>query len=186
MSQMCRKCGSLKFFYQQKGFQVGLFCENCGAWQKWVSKKEQSILKVRGQKILAQNVEVQLSQNLDMGLEVVNIAPENFGLEMENLNTESSNNFGSVPKQTNVDIEAEVEKRVNERLKNMKKVTKVENSVSTEDCPICNGDTMVASNGDSQVELSIFDGILTVTDKAGLKILGMYKINKCPYCGNSF
>ena len=33
-------CGSENFFIQPKGSQTGLYCKSCGAWQKWLNKKE--------------------------------------------------------------------------------------------------------------------------------------------------
>lgn len=39
----CFKCGSKKFFIKEKGCHIGLYCEECKSWQKWVSKKKGSI-----------------------------------------------------------------------------------------------------------------------------------------------
>ena len=44
----CRKCNNGSFYLQQKGFQVGFYCETCGTWMKWASKKEQEIYRNRG------------------------------------------------------------------------------------------------------------------------------------------
>ena len=36
----CRKCGSGDLFIEQHGNQLGLYCSDCGAWQKWLSPEE--------------------------------------------------------------------------------------------------------------------------------------------------
>lgn len=36
----CNKCEGKEMFIMQKGCQIGLYCSECGAWQKWLSKKE--------------------------------------------------------------------------------------------------------------------------------------------------
>lgn len=36
----CRKCGSTDLFTKEKGNNVGLYCSDCGAWIKWLSKDE--------------------------------------------------------------------------------------------------------------------------------------------------
>lgn len=36
----CNKCESKDMFIAKKGPQTGLYCNDCGAWQKWLSKKE--------------------------------------------------------------------------------------------------------------------------------------------------
>ena len=40
MIQKCNKCGSSSLFTAQMGSNIGLYCKNCGAWQKWLSKNE--------------------------------------------------------------------------------------------------------------------------------------------------
>ena len=36
----CKKCGSISLYTKPKGNQTGLYCNNCGAWIKWLSKDE--------------------------------------------------------------------------------------------------------------------------------------------------
>lgn len=40
MIQKCNKCGSSSLFTKQRGSNIGLYCKNCGAWQKWLNKNE--------------------------------------------------------------------------------------------------------------------------------------------------
>lgn len=39
----CRKCGSAEMFIKVNGTQVGLYCADCGAWQKWLGKDERRL-----------------------------------------------------------------------------------------------------------------------------------------------
>lgn len=41
----CKKCGSIALHTEKKGSQVGLYCDECGAWQKWCSKDEQRAIE---------------------------------------------------------------------------------------------------------------------------------------------
>ena len=34
------KCGSMDFFTEPRGCNIGLFCSMCGKWKKWLSKDE--------------------------------------------------------------------------------------------------------------------------------------------------
>ena len=42
MIKQCRKeeCKSTNLFMKPKGQATGLYCEDCGAWQKWITKDE--------------------------------------------------------------------------------------------------------------------------------------------------
>ena len=36
----CKKCGSISLHTEVKGNNTGLYCDDCGAWLKWVGKDE--------------------------------------------------------------------------------------------------------------------------------------------------
>ena len=36
----CRKCGSTSLHTEVKGNNTGLYCDDCGAWQRWLGKDE--------------------------------------------------------------------------------------------------------------------------------------------------
>lgn len=36
----CNKCGSMSLHTEEKGNNVGLYCDDCGAWVKWLGKDE--------------------------------------------------------------------------------------------------------------------------------------------------
>lgn len=195
----CRKCNGTGMFMQQRGMQVGLYCDCCGAWFKWVGKKEQPIYKNRGLKLYPQNMEVTLKGTPSLGVEITPISDksENLGVIGNNeVSTPAVDGpFGGSSKShltEPVNIEEEIERRVQERLKeitkqtNQKKMTSVEiDGDSDAYCSICDGNPLVAEEG-NKVEVSIFSGVMTVTDTSGIEILGLYRLKKCPNCGKMF
>ena len=36
----CKKCGSVSLHTEIKGSNIGLYCDDCGAWVKWLGKEE--------------------------------------------------------------------------------------------------------------------------------------------------
>lgn len=36
----CKKCGSISLHTEVKGNNTGLYCDDCGAWVKWLGKDE--------------------------------------------------------------------------------------------------------------------------------------------------
>lgn len=87
-------------------------------------------------------------------------------------------------------IETEVDRRVQERLKNVaiQENSGKENSsenANSDYCPLCEGEPMV-SDGNSRVEVTVFGGVMTVTDPEGQTIYGIYKLKRCPHCGRIF
>lgn len=36
----CKKCGSVSLHTEVKGNNTGLYCDDCGAWTKWIGKDE--------------------------------------------------------------------------------------------------------------------------------------------------
>ena len=36
----CKKCGSISLHTEVKGNNIGLYCDDCGAWSKWLGKDE--------------------------------------------------------------------------------------------------------------------------------------------------
>ena len=195
MSEVCRICGDSEIFLQNKGAQVGVYCANCGKWIKWLSKKDQAIYKNKGYKVYPQNVEVKLKGNAargvsltpitnDMGLESSVPLPSTTYTEKPRAedNSKLQNNLDS--KQIEEYIEAEVNKRVQDYIEKSKSQA---NGV-VEDigyCPVCDGSPL-ASDNINNVEVSIFSGTLSVTNKEGTQILGLYKLKRCPNCGRIF
>lgn len=40
MTVVCKNCGTVKGFIEEKGTQTGLYCNKCGKWIKWLNKEE--------------------------------------------------------------------------------------------------------------------------------------------------
>lgn len=41
----CTKCGSKDLFLRKSGCNTALYCGDCGAWLKWVGKKERPLVE---------------------------------------------------------------------------------------------------------------------------------------------
>lgn len=52
MKDKCDKCNSSKLFVEIQGNRKGLYCGECGKWQKWITKQELQIAKFKGLKIM--------------------------------------------------------------------------------------------------------------------------------------
>lgn len=54
MDKKCKKCGSEELFIklQNNGKLRGLYCGNCGAYQKFVSEQEMRVCEYRGYKVI--------------------------------------------------------------------------------------------------------------------------------------
>lgn len=198
---MCKKCGSTEYYLQEKGFQIGIYCSSCGSWQKWVGKKNLNEYKMGGHRIHGAHEVIELIKNAPLGVESLGVEDTMsddvpFGdcsLE-SNSNTKSQDNHGITGEKsikiTDAMIEAEVERRLQERMNKME--TEVKSSIESHSdndnstyCPLCEGEPMIP-DGNSRVEITVFGGVLTVTDPNGETIYGIYKLKRCPYCGKLF
>lgn len=45
MKLVCDKCNSSNLFVSIQGTRKGLYCGECGKWQKWINKQEIRICK---------------------------------------------------------------------------------------------------------------------------------------------
>lgn len=65
MNNVC-KCGGTNFFMETNGNQVGLYCSDCGKWQKWLTKDEIRVMKhlQRSQDNHYQNHDMKLKERL--------------------------------------------------------------------------------------------------------------------------
>jgi len=52
MEKGCRKCGSVDMTSQKQGTNTGLYCNDCGAWQKWLSKDEIRLIEFQNKTLL--------------------------------------------------------------------------------------------------------------------------------------
>lgn len=56
MQKRCGKCNSNDLFVEIQGQRRGLYCGNCGKWQRWITKEELQIAKFRGLKIIIKKI----------------------------------------------------------------------------------------------------------------------------------
>ena len=47
----CKKCGSIELHTEVKGNNTGLYCNDCGAWIKWLGKDELKAMIADGETI---------------------------------------------------------------------------------------------------------------------------------------
>jgi len=52
MLDKCNKCNSQKLFVEIQGTRRGLYCGECGAWLKWITKQELQVCKFKNYKII--------------------------------------------------------------------------------------------------------------------------------------
>lgn len=52
MQEKCNKCNSDKLFVEIQKDRCGLYCGECGKWQKWITKQELQIAKFSELKIV--------------------------------------------------------------------------------------------------------------------------------------
>lgn len=52
----CKKCGSISLHIENKGNNVGLYCNDCGAWIKWLGKDELRAFNYKNQSKNSQNI----------------------------------------------------------------------------------------------------------------------------------
>lgn len=46
MNFRCKKCGGVNAETKVKGNQIGLYCADCGTWQKWIPKNQLHLYQV--------------------------------------------------------------------------------------------------------------------------------------------
>lgn len=52
MNIECKNCKSKNLFVEIQGNRRGLYCGDCGKWQKWITKEELQICKFKNIKII--------------------------------------------------------------------------------------------------------------------------------------
>lgn len=53
----CRKCGSVSLHTEVKGNNTGLYCDDCGAWVKWLSKDELRAFNYAKEKRISETID---------------------------------------------------------------------------------------------------------------------------------
>ena len=169
MSLVCRKCNDNEKYLQEKGMQIGAYCKNCGAWLKWVGKKELPIYKNRGARVYPQGVTVPLKMS---------------ALPKESL-LETSDDIGVITDegQDFNNIAKEGKKYKEEETAQIKIGKEQESTKNTEEyCPVCTG-TPIQLEPNAKVDVFMCSDLVTITDINGTNVLGFIKAKYCIECG---
>lgn len=155
----CSRCGDIKIFLRYKGSQVGMYCNNCSKWHKWVSKADVKALNARGFKVFREDY----------------VAPcerEDYGVE---------NPIEAAVRQVGENVRV-----VGDYVVDSDGEIIADNSVKEEtNCTVCLSGTL-DSISSTNVTVSIFDGALTIYDKVTNKMISAYKLTHCPGCGKKY
>lgn len=63
----CRECGIVDGFTEKKGAQIGLYCDKCGRWIKWLSGDEARLFKHNEIRMLNENRQAGYSHGYAVG-----------------------------------------------------------------------------------------------------------------------
>ncbi len=66
MTITCNKCGIVNGFIEEKGTQVGLYCNKCGKWIKWLTKDEARLFKHNETQILNKNRQADITTDIQL------------------------------------------------------------------------------------------------------------------------
>lgn len=55
MNLTCNKCQTNNLFVEIEGNRRGLYCKECGKWQKWITKEELRVANVEGLQVIDKN-----------------------------------------------------------------------------------------------------------------------------------
>lgn len=173
----CSVCGSIDVFLRKKGEkQTGLYCLKCGKWNKWVGKKDIESYKARGYRIHDESysptfeddmlsTEDALSPNLGVERERPSTASL---LGIEDFGVETVNNFGSEQQVAYKDKVVD---------------TNTGEIIEQERCMTCLTGTIDTTENSDDATLTIFDGVMLLRDKRGIKLYGAFPVKYCPTCG---
>ena len=67
MTITCNKCGIVNGFIEEKGTQVGLYCNKCGKWIKWLTKDDVRLFKHNETQMLNENRQAGYSHGYAVG-----------------------------------------------------------------------------------------------------------------------
>lgn len=151
----CKKCGEVEdgvYLYEKTKAYVGLYCQSCNTWIKWVGTKEREDL-------------------LRAGVEIVTMESDNATSAKATLSETKANT-------TKLEARENNESKIKDDTQNNKPQLN-----ESKGCHFCNGAKELQSLVASSVDLTYFGGVLSVIGKDGTEILGSYKLNYCPCCG---
>jgi hypothetical protein len=165
MSNACDKCGSLDVFLRKKGSAVGLYCDGCERWFKWLGKKDVEAYTKRGFKILPEGFQ---PPHLSPTAPVVHSSGAMIGVPyISEVNPEDI----FVPP-----IESIIRKGEPE-------VKPLRDTSNFDPCTVCVTGVIDPIAKTDDVSLAIFDKTLFLRTRDSTKMYGAFKITHCPCCG---
>ena len=76
----CTKCGSVDIFIDDRGTQKALMCGDCGAWLKWIGKKELPLIE----RFINSNLDIERTE-VNMFKTELNSQIQRLGLKKEEI-----------------------------------------------------------------------------------------------------
>ena len=109
MNYECNRCGSIDFFTESRGCNIGLYCSMCGKWKKWLGKDEAFLFEhnktVKKQKQLEKRIiKVTATYTLDDKNIILPITPKETVKQIVEVDMESYFNEDKC----SLDVEVEV------------------------------------------------------------------------------
>lgn len=174
----CHECGSRDVFLRRKGAtQIGLYCDGCGKWHKWVGKKDVQEYKRRGNPVHPEHYvpshmimtppsppRVEQPETTPTTRPAVDVDDFPFG---EPFNPQTASKDVVVPSLESIMSHDEEPEEKEER----------------EPCPVCASGNLDLLSDSDDCKASFYNGVLTITSKDNTKLYGAYRINYCLNCG---
>lgn len=163
----CRVCKGQDVFLRKKGNATGLYCSCCGAWYKWLGKKEVLQYLHRGFKVYPEDYvpanPVPRSVSVASGVPV--------GVGVGGKFDVVDDNDGDVPLTSNTNTGYNVQTRN----------TPVESASNP--CPTCLSGVLDPISTSDDIQASFFQDVFMIYNKDKSKIYGSFRIKYCPTCG---
>lgn len=186
----CPKCGSSRsVLYRKSPTMVGLYCNDCGAWVKWVGKNELMRCKNAGIPFVSEPPAKKAiaSQSMGFGVDAgsmgftqVQSQPMMQETGLQSVSPVTS--VGFVPEQV---VPQSVQQPVQQVAQTV--VQPMLSQAGKMSCKFCNGlDSVVLpqfTGFDAGVDVFLMGDVLTITNKETKAVCGMVRLRRCPMCG---
>lgn len=155
-------------FLRKKGNATGLYCSHCGAWYKWLGKKEVMQYQHRGFKVYPEDY---VPANLvSRPVSVASGVPVGVGVRGSFHNNEFDND-GDAPFALNTNVGYNVQPK------------NISSEFVSNPCPTCISGVLDPISTSDDVQASFFQDVLMIYNKDKTKIFGSFRIKYCPTCG---
>jgi hypothetical protein len=166
-SNACDKCSCMDVFLRKKGAAIGLYCDGCGRWYKWIGKKDVVAYTKRGFKVLPEDYE---PPHLAPSAPVVHSSGSMIGEPYSQEVTSNPEDIFVPP------IESIIRKGEPE-------VITQRDTSNFDPCTVCITGVIDPISKSDDVSLAIFDKTLFLRTRDSTRMFGAFKITHCPCCG---